>query len=214
MRLHGWLLAAWALSVGVLANAALLHLMHVHSMAARYAIGMGTMYLLGFVLGGYWYLKWWYARKQSAAVELPAHASPDDQLAYEREREKFNKKLSKFEWLGDFGNVPIGEDPLSALLGILILAVFFVFVLFLLGHFPLIATEALAGHAAEIVLEFIIGGVALRKLSQPMTEDDYWGVTLRRSLPSGLFLIAAAALFGWAVQQHNPEASTLLQALG
>lgn len=210
LRLHGWLLALWALATGFLANAFMLHVVHMHSMAIRYAIGMGVVYLLGFVLGGYWYLKWWNIKKQNAASALPAHASPNDQLAYEQQQEAFNKKLSKFDGLSDLG-AGLGDDPLSALLAIIMLIGFAILILFLLGLLPVIATDALAGYVAELLLEFVIGGMVLRGLSKPKEERAYWGVVLRNTMPSGTFLVVVAGAFGWAVQRLTPEASTLLQ---
>lgn len=211
LRLHGWLLALWAFAVGLLTSALLLHVFKVHSLATRYALGAGSIYLLGFVWGGYWYAKWWNDRPRTDA-DFPTRASSIDEVRYTQENEAIGKKFSRFDGLGDLGSLG-GDDPLSALLAIIVLIGLALFLALLLGYAPFLITDLLAGYLAEIVLEFVIGGLLLRHISKPRVLGDYWGLMLRRTLLAGLTFVAVAACLGWAIQVAYPEAQTLLQAL-
>jgi hypothetical protein len=211
LRFHGWLLALWAFSVGLLTSAILLHVFRVHSLAIRYALGAAAIYLLGFVWGGWWYAKWWNARPRSTA-DFPTHASAADEQKYNQEQDAIAKKFSKFDGLG---NLPVsgGDDPLSALLLIIVLIIVAVFMVLLLGYTPLLMTDLFAGYLAEILLEFVIGGLLLRQVNKPRPLDEYWRLMLRKSILAGLLFVAVAASLGWFLQQNTPEAQTLLQVL-
>jgi hypothetical protein len=211
LRLHGWLLMAWACAVGLICSAVLLHVFRVQSMALRYAIGAGSVYFLGFVLGGWWYAKWWNAQRQQAA-EMPQHASAKDQLAYQQEQEAIGKKFSAFEWVGDLGS-GLGEDPLSAILAVFVLIGVVLVAVLLLGYLPLILTDVLAGYLAEIVLEFVIGAVLVRQVLRPRGLDGYWTFMLKKTWVWGLLMMVVFGGLGFAVQRTFPDALTLLQAL-
>lgn len=209
LRAHGWLLALWAFTVGLLSSALLLHVFKLHSLPLRYALGAGSIYLLGFVWGGYHYARWWNTR-MSTRADLPTHASQADEIRYQRKQDAIAKRFSRFNGM-DFcaGG---GDDPLSALLGIIALSIFVVFLVLLLGYAPLLVTDLLAGYLAEIVLEFVIGAMLLRKISRTRALDHYWGFMLRKTLMPGLLFIVVAAVLGWLIQLVNPDAQTLLQA--
>ena len=209
LRLHGWLLMAWAASVGLASSAVLLHGVGVHSLAVRYAVGAGAIYFLGFVAGGWVYARWWNRSQEAARAELQ-HADAVDFLAYGQQEERIRKR---FQWGDgvDLGGGWSGDDPLSAILAVLVLVMLAALALLALGHFPLLATEALAGFLAEVVLEFVIGAVIARRVLKPRSLDDYWVVMLRKTGLAGLALVIAAGFTGWLLQTLQPEAATLFQ---
>ena len=208
LRLHGWLLMAWAAMVGLVTSAVLLHLAGVHSLAVRYAVGAGAIYFIGFVAGGWVYARWWnHSRKARAELQ---HADAADALAYSEQEERIRKRFQWGEWL-DFGAGWGGDDPLSALITVVMLLALAVLALLALGYFPLLATEALAGFLAEVVLEYVIGAVIARRVLAPRSLDDYWDVMLRKTGLAGLALVIAAGLVGGLLQTLQPEAVTLFQ---
>ena len=211
LRLHGWLLMGWALLVGLIVSAVLLHVLHVESMAIRFTVGAGAIYFIGFVLGGRWYFQWWNKQSRMAA-DFPQHASVQDELEYEKKKEEVNKLFNKFDGMGDLANLGGGDDPLSALLAVIALIVMLVFLALLLGYFPFFATEVLAGYLAEIVLEFVIGAIVLRRVIKPRDEREYWGFVIRKTWLAGLMLVVLAAGLGYVIQDQNPAATTLFQA--
>ncbi|BDT73593.1 hypothetical protein os4_31450 [Comamonadaceae bacterium OS-4] len=209
LRLHGWLLMAWAAAVGLASSAVLLHGVGVHSLAVRYAVGAGAIYFLGFVAGGWVYARWWNRSQEAARAELQ-HADAVDFLAYGQQEERIRKR---FQWGDgvDLGGGWSGDDPLSAILAVLVLVMLAALALLALGHFPLLATEALAGFLAEVVLEFVIGAVIARRVLKPRSLYDYWVVMLRKTGLAGLALVIAAGFTGWLLQTLQPEAATLFQ---
>ena len=209
LRLHGWLLMAWAAVVGLASSAVLLHGVGVHSLAVRYAVGAGAIYFLGFVAGGWVYARWWNRSQDAARAELQ-HADAADFLAYAQQEERIRKR---FQWGDgvDLGGGWSGDDPLSAILAVLFFVMLAALALLALGHFPLLATEALAGFLAEVVLEFVIGAVIARRVLKPRSLDDYWVVMLRKTWPAGLALVIAAGFTGWLLQTLQPEAATVFQ---
>lgn len=209
LRLHGWLLMAWAAAVGLASSAVLLHGVGAHSLAVRYAVGAGAIYFLGFVAGGWVYARWWN-RSQDAARAALQHADAADFLAYAQQEERIRKR---FQWGDgvDLGGGWSGDDPLSAILAVLVCVMLAALALLALGHFPLLATEALAGFLAEVVLEFVIGAVIARQVLKPRSLDDYWVVMLRKTWLAGLALVIAAGFTGWVLQTLQPEAATLFQ---
>lgn len=211
LRLHGWLLMAWACAVGVGSSALLLHVFHLQSMAVRYTLGAGAVYFVGFVWGGWWYARWWNAQRQHAA-ELPQHASVEDELAYQQEQEAMGKKFSAFDWVGNLGS-GLGDDPLSALLAIFVLIGVLLIGVLLAGYLPIIVTDVLAGYLAEIVLEFVIGAVLLRRVLKPRALHGYWAFMLKKTWLWGLFMMGVFGILGYSVQSTFPDALTLLQAL-
>lgn len=209
LRLHGWLLALWAGGVGVLTSAALLYVLDVRSMAVRYAVGAASVYFLGFVLAGWWYAKWWCSRQAELTNELPVHASVQEQLDYEQEQEKIRKKME----FPDLLSGASGDDPLSALIAVIGILILLVAILFFAGYLPMLATDAFAGYLAEIVLEFVIGGFVMRRVLKPRPLDDYWRVMIGKTWLAGLLVVIVFGAIGYGLQQANPEAKTLLQAL-
>lgn len=200
---------AWAAAVGLASSAVLLHGVGVHSLAARYAVGAGAIYFLGFVAGGWVYARWWN-RSQDAARAALQHADAADFLAYAQQEERIRKR---FQWGDgvDLGGGWSGDDPLSAILALLVFVMLAALALLALGHFPLLATEMLAGFLAEVVLEFVIGAVIARQVLKPRSLDDYWVVMLRKTWLAGLALVIAAGFTGWLLQTLQPEAATLFQ---
>ena len=138
------------------------------------------------------------------------HADAVDFLAYGQQEERIRKR---FQWGDgvDLGGGWSGDDPLSAILAVLVLVMLAALALLALGHFPLLATEALAGFLAEVVLEFVIGAVIARRVLKPRSLDDYWVVMLRKTGLAGLALVIAAGFTGWLLQTLQPEAATLFQ---
>lgn len=210
LRLHGWLLMGWACAVGLGASALMLHVFQLHSMAVRYTIGAGAVYFLGFVWGGWWYAKWWNGQRQ-LAVTVPQHASATDQVAYHQGQEAIRKKFSFFDGL-DWG-IGGGDDPLSALIAIIVLILGVAFILLFLGYLPLLATDLFAGYMAEIVLEFVIGGLLVRRILKPRPLDDYWSFMVKKTWMAGFLLMLVFGVVGYVVQSANPDAVTLLQLL-
>ena len=208
LRFHGWLLMAWVALVGLVTSAVLLHVFHVYSMALRYALGSAAIYFAGFVLGGWWYAHWWHTRKFAATHELPVHATPQEQLAYDSEQEKLQKRFSGFDLVGDLGG---GDDPISAILAIIGVIFVLVMLVFLAGYLPMIVTDLMAGYLAEIVLEFVIGAVIVRRVMRPKPLDGVLGHLLRNTWLAGLFMVVVFGALGFALQQMDPGAITLLQ---
>ncbi|PQA76671.1 hypothetical protein [Rhodoferax sp. TS-BS-61-7] len=208
LRLHGWLLMAWAASVGFVTSALLLHAGAVHSLALRYTLGAGAVYFVGFVLGGWWYAKWWNARRGLVA-DMPEHASTAEVLEYQQAEEAARKKFEWFDGLGDFGS--LGDDPLSALLAVFMLLGVVVVLALLMGYLPVLATDAFASFLAEVILEFVIGAVIARRVLKPRVLEDYWGITLRKTWLVGLLMMVVCGGVGYGIQRMNPEALTLFQ---
>ena len=209
LRLHGWLLVFWVVGVGVLTSATLLHLFNVHSMAVRYAVGAAAVYFLGFVLAGWWYAKWWNLCKAELTKDLPVHATVQEQLDYDQAQEKIRKKME----FPDLLSGASGDDPLSFLLAMIGILILLVALLFFAGYLPLVATDAFAGYLAEIVLEFVIGGFVMRRVLKPRLLDDYWRIMIGKTWLAGLLVIVVFGSLGFALQQANPKAKTLLQVL-
>ncbi len=70
-----------------------------------------------------------------------------------------------------------------------------------------------AGYLAEIVLEFVIGGLLMRRIARPRDIDEYWVFIVRKTWLAGLLLMVVVAVVGYLIQLTNPEAKTLFQAL-
>jgi hypothetical protein len=210
LRLHGWLLALWASTIGVVTSAVLLHGLDVHSMAVRYAVGAGAVYFLGFVLGGRIYLQWWNIQHRSSP-QFPEHASTAEEVQYDQAIESKRKQLSNFSGWGDLAS--LGDDPLSALLAVIWAIAALIAVVLVAGYLPLMATDLLAGYLAEIILEFLIGSLLLRQVLKPSSLDDYWSLMVRKTWVAGVFIVLVFAGFGAMAQSLNPTAKTLLQAL-
>ncbi len=199
---------AWAASVGFATSALLLHAGAVHSLALRYTLGAGAVYFIGFVLGGWWYAKWWNARRGLVA-DMPEHASTTEALEYQQAEDAARKKFEWFDWLGDFGS--LGDDPLSALVAVFMLLGVVVVLALLMGYLPVLATDAFASFLAEVILEFVIGAVIARRVLKPRVLDDYWGITLRKTWLVGLLMMVVCGGAGYGIQRMNPEALTLFQ---
>lgn len=210
LRWHGWLLMLWACTIGLVTSSFLLHVFKVHSMAWRYAFGAGAVYFIGFVFGGRWYAQWWNAQPRTDP-DFPLRASTEDQVKYDQEDEVVRKKFSRFDGLGDFGGG--GDDPLSAILLVVGLICVAFFLLLFMGYLPYLATDFLAGYLAEIVLEFVIGGLLMRRIARPRDIDEYWVFIVRKTWLAGLLLMVVVAVVGYLIQLTNPEAKTLFQAL-
>jgi hypothetical protein len=208
LRLHGWLLMAWAATVGLATSALLLHVVGVHALAVRYAAGAGAIYFLGFVAGGWVYARWWN-QSRSARAEL-RHADVSEQQEYVAWQEAARQRFDWFNGM-DFGGGPWGDDPLSAILAVVMLLVLAALAVLVLGYFPIFATEALAGFLAEVVLEFVIGAVIARRVLKPRSLDDYWVVMLRKTWLAGLAWVVGAGATGWLLQTLQPEALTVFQ---
>lgn len=208
LRLHGWLLMAWAASVGVATSALLLHAGAVHSLALRYTLGAGAVYFIGFVLGGWWYAKWWNARR-GLTTDMPQHANTAEVLEYQQAEEAARKKFEWFDWLGDFGS--LGDDPLSAVLAVFMLLGVVIVLALLMGYLPVIATDAFASFLAEVVLEFVIGAVIARRVLKPRALDAYWSIMLRKTWLVGLLLMLVCGAVGYGIQTLFPDALTLFQ---
>ncbi len=208
LRLHGWLLFVWVVVVGFLTSTLLLRGFHVHSMLLRYGVSAGAVYFVGLLGGGWWYVRWW--KQQPGNVhDVPQHAHQQDIVAYQQHETEIG---NKFNGWGDVFNIgPLGDDPLSAILAVILAVLCVFFVLLLLGYLPYFATEALAGFLAEVVLEFVIGVLLVRRILRPRNLDSYWHVMLRKTLIAGVLFIVVCALLGWGLQTLNPQAQTLLQ---
>lgn len=209
LRLHGWLLMAWAATVGLASSALLLHVVGVHALAVRYAAGAGAIYFLGFVAGGWVYARWWNQSREAAHAEFH-HADVAETLAYLEQEERIRKRFQWGDGL-DFGGGWSGDDPLSAILAILFFLVLAALAVLVLGYFPIFATEALAGFLAEVVLEFVIGAVIARRVLKPRSLVDYWVVMLRKTWLAGLVWVVGAGAAGWLLQTLQPEALTVFQ---
>ena len=209
LRLHGWFLVAWIAAIGLTSSLLLLHGFHIHSMAVRYSLGAAAVYFLGFVVGGWWYANWWNDRKATTVREMPVHASTEEQREYEQEQERIRKKVDGFSWIGDFGVG--GDDVISVFLGIVFLLVFFLLALLLAGYLPMLLTDMMAGYLAEIVLEFVIGAVIYRRVLKPQPVDGYWTFALRKTMLAGVFMVVLFGVFGYGLQQINPQAQTFVQ---
>jgi hypothetical protein len=206
LKFHGWLLLAWSVCIGVLTSAFLLYVAHVHSMALRYAAASTVFYLGGFVFGGWWYVRWWRSRGDGG----PRRASADDEMAYGQEQEAARKNLNWFDgldWLSWGG----GDDPISILLMIIAALVMLVLVTAIAWMLPGMATDALGGFLAELVVEFVIGAVLLRRLTRPKSMDEYWSHAFRNTWVAGAFLVALFTAAGFSMQRLNPEARTLVE---
>lgn len=210
LRLHGWLLILWASAVGFLTSTLLLHVFMVRSMGVRYAVGAASVYFIGFVIGGKWYANWWNEKRHSVAG-LPRHASPEDQVQYDQKEMAIRKKFEKFDWLGDISG--LGDDPLSALIAIIWLVGVAFFVLLLLGYLPYFATDLIAGYMAEIVLEFVIGGLLMRRVLKPRAMDDYWGFIVGKTWLAGVLMIVVFGSVGFLIQNAYPDMKTIFQLL-
>ena len=106
-----------------------------------------------------------------------------------------------------------GDDPLSFLLAVVGILILLVALLFFAGYLPMLATDAFAGYLAEVVLEFVIGAFVMRRILKPRSLDDYWRVMIRKTWLAGLLVVVVFGSLGYALQQANPAAKTLLQAL-
>lgn len=209
LRWHGAALATWALVVGLLVDLLLLHGLHVHTMALRYAAGAGAMYFFGFLLGGWWYALW-CARRDRRIEAFLQHATPAERADYAAGR----KKKSEYgEWLDGLPDLGAMDDPVSIVLGLIGLALAAVGLFLLASWLPLLAADALAGYLAEIVLEFVIGAAFYRHVAKPRPLDAYWGFMLRRTGLVGLLVIVLAGAAGHVVQGFTPDARTLGQVL-
>lgn len=208
-RLHGWLLMAWALCVGVSSSAVLLHLFGVHSLALRYAFGAAAIYFVGFLGGGWVYAKLWN-KQRGYSNDIPDHAKLEDVIAYQQYEERMAKRFNKFEWLGwaSFGD---GADPLSVLLALVWVVIALVCLILFMGYIPFLATEFLAGFLAEVVLEFVIGAVIARRVLRPRNINAYWSVTLRGTWVVGVLLVTLSLMLGWGLQYLAPDAINIFQ---
>lgn len=208
LRFHGWLLALWAAAIGLLTSALFLHVFHVQSMAVRYAVGAAAVYFIGFVFGGWWYVAWWNQRRDRMAADLPSHASSQQELEYNEAQEKIRSKFGGLDFLDVGGG---GDDPLSALLLIVGVVILLVALLFFAGYVPMALTDVLAGYLAEIVLEFVIGAVIVRRVLRPRSMGGYWGFALRRTGLAGVAMVVVFGVAGFMLQSFDPTAHTLLQ---
>lgn len=210
LRWHGFLLMLWVALIGLSCSTLLLHVFHVHSMAWRYSLGAGAVYFAGFLWGGKWYARWWLQQARTDA-EFPKHASVTEAHAYEQDRRTSWKKwLDSLDWLPDFGSA--GDDIVSALLALLGLIVLAMLIATLAVYIPWLTTDLLAGYLAEVVLEFVIGGIIMRRILKPKNLDHYLEHMLKKTWLAGVAMTLVFGAFGYLLQRHAPEAHTLLQA--
>ncbi|MES2944396.1 MAG: hypothetical protein V4772_16125 [Pseudomonadota bacterium] len=148
-------------------------------------------------------------QKAQKVADLPVHATLQEQLEYDQEQEAIRKR---FNWL-DFLNVGGGDDPIGLILNFIVFAALALFVLLLVPYLPMLATEALAGYLAEIVLEFVIGGFVMRHILKPKSLDDYWSFVVGKTWLAGLCLVVVSGVSGYVLQQFDPTARTLLQLI-
>lgn len=210
-RWHALGLGLWVSVVGALSTVLLYHA-GVHSLSARYALSALAIYGVGFLLGGWVYARWWAER----VADEPVHeATPGEEAGYEQAS---RSRFEGFDGLGDFG-FSGGDDPLSAILGVIGLILLSLAVLYLLGLLPFMLTDVLAGFLAEVVLECVAGAVVVRRMARRYGVNprygfaDYWPHMLSKTIWVGLIFVLAAWVVGWCLHAMSPQAQTLWQAL-
>jgi hypothetical protein len=207
LRVHGALLLLWSRLVGSASSALLLHVFQVHPMALRYAVGAAAVYFLGFLGGARFYAASW-RQGQERPRPLPAHASLEEQKAYQQEWHAqlidLYLKLRPQGWLSWIGDFLTGYVFLFLMLGV---------IYFFLLYLPLLGVEVFTGYVAEVVLEFVIGASIVQKIMKPRALDDYWTVMVKKTWITGCLLVAAAGGVGFLIQYWKPGAETVFQAL-
>lgn len=210
LRWHGFLLMLWVALIGLSCSALLLHVFHVHSMVWRFSLGAGAVYFAGFLWGGKWYARWWLQQARTDA-EFPKHASVSETLAYQQAEDKSLRRLfDSVDFMPDISGFT--DDPIGYLLLLLWLLALVFATMLLAGFLPWLATDLLAGYLAEVVLEFVIGGIIMRRILKPQNLDHYLEHMLRKTWLAGATMMLVFGAFGYLVQRHAPDAHTLLQA--
>jgi hypothetical protein len=79
------------------------------------------------------------------------------------------------------------------------------------GLLPVALTETLGGFVAELVLEFVIGTVAFRRVLRRAPVEELADRLVRRTWGYGVLAVAIAAVAGALAWNIDPSAVTLGQ---
>jgi len=210
LRLHGWLLTAWCLAVGVACNLLLLRVFDVTLPAARYAMCGVLMYALGLVLGvQVWLRRFAESVREDATLAVPATAA--ERAAHGERRKAAGKAAGDaFDWGDVLGSAAelLSFDEAGLLLLVPALLLLGLGVVIATGLLPWMLVDGLAGLLAEVALQFVFGTLIARRVLRP-SEDDAFLHILGKTWLVGLLMVAACAAFGWALRWVHPGLVTL-----
>ena len=223
-RQTAWLLA-WACAVGFVSTMLLLHRYGVQSMGTRYAASACAMYLLGWIAGGYVYLRWWTAREPDDA-SFPVAALPDDIARYrEACAERRDRWLSVSRWWDDdddSNDTRWSRDSTAwerfwnwifGLVIKLVLSIVLTVLGLVLGFLPLLVFDAMAGVLASVVVQFGATARAVPDIGAAPELGGYWPFVIAKTGLAALVLIAVAGAAGYWLEQRNPGATDLADIL-
>ncbi len=210
LRLHGWLLVGWCLSVGLATSWLLLHGMHLASPMARYTINAIVIYGLGLVVG----VRWWLSHFASL-IQREAHLAElasAEEKAFDVEREDKAKNSSDSDWLDGISELfSFDEGAWLLLIPALVLLVL-MGALSWMGMSSALFADGLASLLAEVALQFVIGTLIARRTLRraPADPGDALLGIVGKTWFAGVLLVAASALFGAWLQYLHPQAVSIV----
>jgi hypothetical protein len=220
----------WAGALGLGTSALLLHRYAVQSMAIRYAVSASAMYVAGFMVGGYAYLRWWASQAPTDA-HFPAEATPGDVGLYrEQAADRRDHWLNISRWWrrdDDDYDDDYREDAerrkytfmehllawiLKLFLG-LIFSIVATLVGLVFGYLPILMLEALAGVLALVVVKFVVAGQAAPQYWAAPELGDYWQFVVGKTGAVAVVGIALAGAAGYWLEVNNPAATDLVDVV-
>ena len=214
LRRHAWLLTLWCVGIGVATSWLLLHVVHVHSPAIRYAISAIAMYSLGLVVGA----RIWLARFSQAVQSEPAGlgtATPGDIAVFDSEQREQKRRdgarKEGFDWTDLLGHSLdlLNFDEAAALLIIPALVIALVGVLLAAGVVPALLLDGLAGLLAEVAVQFVFGAYIARRIIRPQAHEEAFLSIVGKTWLAGIVFFVVSAGAGWLLMQMNPGGASI-----
>jgi hypothetical protein len=218
LRVHGWMLTLWCVFVGMVTSWFLLHVLHLRTPAARYAISAVAMYSVGLLLG----VRFWLSRFAKSADEEAGTlgtAEELDRIAFDAARknhaERHEQAGNRFGWgldLLDFADIfSFGEfTGILIIPGLLLIGLG---VLLLLGLSPLFMVDGLAALLAEMAVQFIFGALIARRALRVRSKDDPFLHIVGKTWWAGLLFVLVSAAAGALLTWTWPQVATLGEVL-
>jgi len=205
LRWQGWAILALSLAAGVVTSLLLWRGLHLRSMGLRYAFAAGVLYVTMLLCLRRWLL--WAHADAALHPQDWRRADAQERAAYDGQRAR--RLADRSNNSIDLGANLLNFDELSWVLLLPALVLFVIGLLGISGAVPMFLGEGMAGLLAELLLQFALGSVMLRRARMPDRLDRLGSELLGRTWLIGLAMVLLAAGSGIALQWADPSLNTL-----